>query len=235
MKINIFIPTIPKHFQYLDKICELYMSGVVIPHQIIISVGNYNTSHKVLFDNLEKKYQKLIVIREENHLFTAESCQKAKNYDADVVVFHGSDDYPHPQRVEIVQHYFDKYKELKHLHHSYTKIYKFGNINIDDIKEFDLSFVYNKYFAKGYDEGSKISKTLRPWDFLNELPKIPFTGGAAAYSMEVLENIQWDSFKFDFMYQTPTHRGQDYEYFMKSIQKYNNALFIDSPIYWYNV
>ena len=233
MKINVFIPTFSRDFKYLNEIVKLYMSGSYIPNKIIISIGLYRDENKLFFDHVEKMYDNIIIIRDYEKLLAAENRNKAKNYDCDVVAFHDSDDYPHPDRLKIINYYFEKYSNIMHLHHNYNRQYLFEDIDMKSIEVETTNNIYDNYFPDGnYKYGSELSKRQRKQSF--SLNKFSIAIGVGAYKMEVLRNIEWSSYDFDFMYENIERRGQDYEYFMKTIYKYNMGLFIDAKIYYYN-
>ena len=238
LKMNVFIPTMPRDFKYLKEIVLRYMNGSQQPNKIIISISSYKFENKLFFDDIEKMYNNIIIIRDQEKLLSAESREKAKNYDCDVVVFQDSDDLPHPDRLKIISYYFNKYHDIMHIHHNYIigstpTTHKFNEIKINNIKEHFSTNIYDYYFPNGdYKYGVNISKNKKIQAFT--LVPFLFATGVGAYKIEVLNNIKWSSYNYDFMYENPKRRGQDYEYFMKSIYKYNKALFLDAKLYYYN-
>jgi hypothetical protein len=230
MKIIVFIPTFPRDFNYLDEIINMYINGSILPNNIIISVGSYNFKYKDFFDNLEKKYPLVKIIRDNKKLLAAENRYKVKFYDFDIVVYQDSDDCPHPDRIKIVKYYFEKYPDLMHLHHSY-KIdnCKFEKIDLSKINENTSDIVYKNYFdikSKKFEH----KKRLQAFNLFN----YRIHAGVGIYKKEVIDTIDWSSYNFRFMYDNPENIGEDYEYMMKTIEKYNKGLFIDADLYYYN-
>ena len=118
MKTDVFITTYPPHFNYLNRIVDMYLNSTVKPDNIVISVSSYNENQKNFFDDLENKNKIVKILRNKNLLLTAESRTLAKNSDADIIIYHDSDDFPHNSRVEMIKYFFQNY-DIMHLHHSY--------------------------------------------------------------------------------------------------------------------
>ena len=111
MTLSLVIPSTPNHFQYVDCIIKNYLNGTVIPDEIIISVSNSHQIDSKIFDSLIDKYFNTypnLKIIKHNHIVPegpnrGEGSKVAKY---DLISYHDSDDIPHPQRIEIIKHFF---------------------------------------------------------------------------------------------------------------------------------
>ena len=119
MKLDVYIPTYQPHYKYLERVVDMYLNSTEKPNNIVISISGYKENDKKFFDSLEKK-ESVKIIRNSKVKLTAENLLDSNKTDSDIILYHGSDDYPHYQRVEVVKYFF-KYYDIKHLHHSYHK------------------------------------------------------------------------------------------------------------------
>lgn len=254
MKLDVYVPTYPPHFPYLNKIVDMYLKSTEKANNIIISVSGYRDENKSFFDNLEKK-ESVKVIRNKENKLTAENLLDSNKTKSDIILYHGSDDFPHFQRIEVVKYFFKNY-DIKHLHHSYHKCNNnltmgkyWDSVNerwgltskiSDTHPKFDIKMtntyttdlIYKKYFPDGdINTGSKNQKIF---GYAFDVFKQSMAMGACAIKRDVMDEIKWNSRNFLFSTNNPRGRGQDYEFFMRMVHKHNKGLLISFPLYYYN-
>ena len=254
MKLDVYIPTYPPHFPYLNKVVDMYLKSTEKAENIIISVSGYKDVNKIFFDDLEKK-ESVKIIRNKETKLTAENLIDSNKTNSDIILYHGSDDFPHFHRIELVKYFFKNY-DIKHLHHSYHKCngnlthgknwdpkkeswgssHKLKNLhhtfNLNDINIYTTDQIYKKYFPDGKIEtGSQIQKQI---GYSFAVFNHSMAMGACAIKRDVMDEIRWNSRDFLFSINNPTGRGQDYEFFMRMVHKYNKGLLISYPLYYYN-
>ena len=104
-----------------------------------------------------------------------------------------------------------------------------------DIKKtntYTTDLIYKKYFPDGkLETGSQIQKQI---GYSFAVFNHSMAMGACAIKREVMDEIKWSSRNFLFSINNPTGRGQDYEFFMKMVHKFNKGLLISLPLYYYN-
>ena len=49
MKLDVYIPTYPPHFPYLNKVVDMYLKSTEKAENIIISVSGYKDVNKIFF------------------------------------------------------------------------------------------------------------------------------------------------------------------------------------------
>jgi len=254
MKLDVYIPTYKPHFKYLNKLVDMYLKSTETPDNIVISVSNYVESDKSLFEDLEKK-ERVKIIKNKGVKLTAENLLDSNKTDSDIILYHGSDDYPHYQRVEVVKYFFENY-DIMHLHHSYHKCNDSGNkgkywdsinekwgnttnmgddhpkFNLDETNIYTTDPIFKKYFPDGKIETG--SKNQKLFGYTFDVFKQSMAMGACAIKKEVMDDIKWSSTNYMFAQNNEGGRGQDYEFFMRMVHKYNKGLLISFPLYYYN-
>jgi hypothetical protein len=107
MKYSLFIPTIPKHFHFLNEILEKYKNGSEQPDEIIISISE---SSKINQDDIRilKNNFNIKIIEHNNIMLAGPNRQVSKEFcNGDVIIYQDSDDLPHFQRIEVIKSFFE--------------------------------------------------------------------------------------------------------------------------------
>ena len=117
MNISLVIPSTQNHFQYLDCVLKNYKNGTELPNEVIVSLSNAHLVPTDKIDELEKKYQNQFdVFKILRHNRTIQEGpnrgEGSKASTCDYITYHDSDDIPHPQRIEIIKHFFKNYDIL---------------------------------------------------------------------------------------------------------------------------
>ena len=229
-KISVFIPTIPDHFTYLDKILPIYIDkSVEKPDEIVVSVSQCDDIPNLKF--ITNKYKDVKFLLHKDALLSGPNRQFSNQCKGDIIVYHNSNALPHIQRLQIIKHFFNKY-DIVHLNHSYdTK--KNYNENIIDIKK-DITVIrtgplYRKYYPhKNLKECIKYN--TYGGDFENVIDYVH--SGITCIRKEVLNHIKWKHpNELNFVKNELTF-GDDYEFNMETLFKYNKSMIIDSKIYF---
>jgi hypothetical protein len=231
MTLSLVIPSTPNHFQYVDCIIKHYLNGTVIPDEIIISVSNSHQIDSKIFDSLNEKYLESypnLIILKHTHMVPegpnrGEGSKVAKY---DLISYHDSDDIPHPQRIEIIKHFFNKF-DINHLNHSYKYEIGFDIIDFEKIKYVLPNELYNSHFGENNDY------TERPLDFFPNpnnksygcMSDFWVCGGPTTIHRSVLDTIKWNQDKI---------LSYDYDFCMDVLFTLKKSIVIDSPLIWYN-
>lgn len=206
-KISVVIPCHYKHFHFIDKLLKMYGEQTRVPDEIIIILCEANkTSQKNVRMVEEKSYKfKLNIIKLRNkspagnnrYLGTKES-------NGDIIVFQDADDYPHIQRIEIIEYFFYKFPDIVHICHAYSRTNIIKTVNISEIKY----------------------EIMKHNIFLNhkEMAKYSLTNGNIAIRKSIMNRVKWELKKF---------RGQDVAFNRNIYSVYSKFLLIKFPIYIY--
>jgi len=205
-KISVIIPCHYNHFKYVDKLLRYYDNQTLLPLEVIIVVSeteNKNTNTKWVENH--KYYVRIIKIKGKsaagNNRYIG-----AKNAKGSLLVFQDADDFPHHQRLEIINYFFDKYQDIVHICHK---------------------FDYNENKMK-YNNLDNIDHEIITTNDVFMLPKIripeKITNGNVAIRKEIYDKVNW----FNDMY-----RGQDVQFNNGVYNKYKRTLYIKVPIYYY--
>jgi hypothetical protein len=230
MKISLVIPSTTNHFKYVDCILKNYELGTVKPDEVIVSISNGHLLDEQNLKNIELKYknsfEKLKFIINPFQVMEGPNRGIGSIHTSfDYITYHDSDDIPHPQRIEIIKHFFKNY-DILHLNHSYTFSTIFEKILLNDIILIESEKIYLDHFGnKTYEN--------RPLDYFpNPNDKsygyncgFPVCGGPTTIHKSVLDHISWNENRI---------LSYDYDFCMDVLFKYKKSIIIDSPLIWYN-
>lgn len=231
MKLSLVIPSTPNHFKYLDCIIQNYLNGTVKPDEIIVSISNSHQINSSLIENLEKKYGEIYGnLKIIKHVRTIQEGpnrgEGTKISQHELISYHDSDDIPHPQRIEIIKYFFEKF-DILHLNHSYRFETGFDFIDKDSIKYISPVDLYNSHF------GENNTFTTRPLDLYPDpnnksygcMSGFCVCGGPTTIRRNVLEKIFWNDERI---------LSYDYDFCMDVLFTFKKSMIIDSPLIWYN-
>lgn len=232
MNISLVIPSTQNHFQYLDCVLKNYKNGTELPNEVIVSLSNAHLVPTDKIDELEKKYQNQFdVFKILRHNRTIQEGpnrgEGSKASTCDYITYHDSDDIPHPQRIEIIKHFFKNY-DILHLNHSYTYEQGFNTLKIDEIKHVDSEKIYRTHFGDSFDDEKQ-----RPIYHYNNLENKSYgnnqgfhvCGGPTTIHKSVLDTVKWNDERI---------LSYDYDFCMDTLFYLKKSMIIDAPLIWYN-
>lgn len=203
---TIAIPCHHLHAHFLMRTCLAYANQTVLPDEVVISLSGTKHLDKELILDLESRQWpfKLKVIQSEESQTEAQNRNSAAaNASKDILINHDADDLPHPQRVEIIKHFFSKY-DIVHLMHS---------------------ALHPSEEVSPYENFDEINYHIlwRYADTLNK--KTSFCGGPIAMLRSVFERFQWK--------ESTRNIGCDVSFNKQVIKGYWKSIAIEAPIYIY--
>ena len=234
LKITVFIPSTPNHFQYLEEIIEIYKIGIVVPDEIIISLSNSHLMDKKQIDNLENSCPFVKVLRHKEMVEAGPSRQFAQNTDADIIIYQDSDDKPHVQRVEFIRNIFYSDPDIWVINHSYSKI----NDYTDILYNFNFETIYTDQLLKMYFPNNTISEAKKQGAYGGGL-NFPVHAGAVCIRKEVLDTIKWKKRDEQTVIPPPRKEGfrgagnEDMEFCMEALFYLKKSIIINCPLYFY--
>jgi hypothetical protein len=230
MKISLVIPSTPNHFRYIDCILKNYENGTEKPDEVIISVSEGNRINSQLIEELKSKYSNSFgrlefVLNNRQVMEGPNRGIGSEHTTCEYITYHDSDDIPHPQRIEIIKHFFKNY-DILHLNHSYKYETGFDEIKIEDIKIADSKKLYSDHFGDG-------NYTERPLNYFPDPNNRAYgccvgfwvCGGPTTIHRSVLDHIKWNENRI---------LSYDYDFCMDVLFKFNKSMAIDSTLIWYN-
>lgn len=219
MKTTIVIPCAKYHLWILDRTLTSIISGTRIPDEVIIAVSpiEADSQHEII-ERLQGKFGKffrLVIIKESRKLLHAEARNfPIKFIQGGLVLYHDADDTQHPQRIEIVQRFFNEY-DIVHLCHSYrySGEGQAGKIDYNTIRVIPTEKLIERYSGKNWEEirafGSPFMRTHV---------------GACCVRKRVLDKVKWPGL----------YPGEDLRFCLNVLQKFKKTILIDAPLYNYN-
>ncbi|MBI3508306.1 MAG: glycosyltransferase [Chlamydiia bacterium] len=122
-QVSILIPCHPAHFPLLEELLTAYTEQTALPDEVVISLSQYEQIDPSQIAALESKawpFQLLLLKHPQKCAAGTNRKLAARASTGKILICQDADDLPHPQRVEIVKHLFEKYAPFL-LIHSYAK------------------------------------------------------------------------------------------------------------------
>src|SRR3989344_6793822 len=109
---SIIIPCHPKHAQYLYELLKIYEKQTNLPDEVVISISEAHQIEpniiKLLQD--EQWHFPVKLLLSDKKLFAGQNRNIACSYaTSEIFICQDADDFPHPQRIEIIKYFFVKY------------------------------------------------------------------------------------------------------------------------------
>lgn len=176
--VSVIIPCYYKHAPLLYSLLALYEQQTRLPDEVVISLSQAHLVDAQVIENIENRQWafpvKLIMTDEKKYAGENRNiaCEHATG---SIFMCQDADDIPHPQRVEIITHFFDNYP-VDHLFHQLVEVLpegtetSFGEYNNLEY----ISFAYHKNFDELWHYGQ-------------------FTNGNVAIARHVFDTVRWSS------------------------------------------
>lgn len=238
MKTSLVIAATNGNFAYLDCVLAHYRDGSLRPDQVVVSLSNAHLVNVDDLNNLKSKYSQIfedLKILEHDKTMIQGPNRDAATMAADneIIISNDADDIPHPQRVEIIKHFFENY-DILHLNHSYKKLddKEFTHVNINDVKLLNaqdtFNFLFPKYNGEAYSgrrpNPVKCGYTLScygaygPWEWIH--------AGCPTFHKDIFKELRWR--------QTEEY-AWDYDFDFDVAFHFRKSVMIDSKLLWYNM
>jgi hypothetical protein len=231
MKYCVFIPSIPKRFDKLENLVDIYNVGTVKPDEIIINASEVNNeNYIILIDLFNKKIDNLKIIPHQIHLDAGTNRQQALYIStSNIIIYQDDDDLPSNNRVEIIKWFFEN-KDIVCLNHSY--VYNEGlkidpnGLNINNINIIESDNIYKKYFPNNKLEDCKSINSY------GEGFGFPVCAGACSIKKEILKQVEWKNNDLISLCKFAP-KGEDFDFCMDVLFRFNKSIMIDSKLYSY--
>ena len=189
----VIIPCYYGHAHHLFSLLKLYEQQTVLPDKVVIALSE---AHRVApelimaINNEPWLFPVKLVSSDQKRYAGPNRNSACAHADGDILICQDADDVPHPQRVEAIKYFFQKY-HVDHLLH------KFHGANKDNEPEFAL---YNNIGDITYSYPKKYTDTYKIGNVTN---------GNVSILKKVFKKNQWSN----------KRRGQDTEFNKKIYKK----------------
>jgi len=231
VKTSIFIPSIPKNFNNVFNIVDIYLNGTIKPDEIIVNLSMFQQIDPIIINNFVNKYHDKVMLNLiKERLYAGPNRQMAANLcSGDIILYQDDDDLPHKRRVEIVKKYFENDSKILLLNHSFVLNNEKINNNFDKIKEVYSNELYNRYFPE-----NKLTDCLKYTGAFGGGFNFPVHAGIVSIRKEVLQKIKWKGPNELLFAPHPRTKTEDYEFNMEALYYLKSHVVIDAPLYYYS-
>lgn len=216
MKTSLIVPCAAQHAQHLHEILAHYETQTLLPDEIVISLSEYRNVDPTIIETLQEQpwpFPVLLLLSEQKAFAGINRNMACQHATGDIFICQDADDIPHPQRVEIIKYFFEKY-------------------NLDLLAH---SFVWQDS-PQSFDE--QRGKSIKDFQWYTSLETVPFQftnnwreahnklfihNGVIAINKKVFDAVNWSDKK----------RGQDVEFTKKIFAQYKAVLVVNAPLYIY--
>jgi len=242
MKTSLVIPATNGNFNYLKCILSHYQDGTVKPDQVVISLSNSHLVDQKLICQLKERFEG--VFEDYKLLEHTSTLVQGPNRDAgtmacdnEIIISNDADDIPHPQRIEVIKHFFEN-KQILHLNHSYQtrNDMTFEKINLDEVICLEPEETFKLHYRSGDVSDPNISPRPDPRRFgypFDAYGAVPLWGGhcatmcgAPAFHKDVFKTLRW------------RHTEEwtwDWDFCVDVLYRFRKSVLINSKLMWYNL
>lgn len=225
MKISLVIPCTPNHFLNLRENLEKTMSGTSVPDEIVISLSNSNYVSSDLIKKMEEylseKVEKFALLKHYRKMPHGPNRQAGSEAaSGDLLIYQDADDYPHPQRIEIMEYFFDNH-DIVHLNHGWIP----ATIDFENLEKTNISYINPEDIYKQYFPNNNFSDCLGASNYGAGF--VTTTGGHTSVLKKVLERVRWKD------WDELIGRAEDYEFCMEVAYNFKKSMIIDAPLIQY--
>lgn len=238
MKTSLLIPCHNKHTIFIPNLIDCLEASFAKPDEVLFSISEFRESNTLndYGDRIKNLGIKIDFIRNKERKNAAENRNLlAKKSESEVLVFQDADDMFHPQRIEILKHFFLNF-DVNHIAHSYsfTKERSLKQIIINKIKLESVNYLLlNKIYDSVFSDKFISHLMVGGYGSFNKkedlIPQFPICNGAIAIKKEVFEEINWKTDKKTFL----IAEDQDFNY--EVFYNFNKSMLIFEELYYYNM
>ena len=108
--ISVIIPCYDGHFHLLDELITAYENQTRPPDEIVVSLSSAHNVPNIELDKLNAKHNRIPL----QIITTNQACPPGRNRNiasalarGEIFVYNDADDLPHPQRLELIEYFFE--------------------------------------------------------------------------------------------------------------------------------
>ncbi|MCB1118604.1 MAG: glycosyltransferase [Chlamydiia bacterium] len=213
--LSVIVPCCKKHLHLLPPLLEELKMQTTLPDEVAISISECSTLPEEL-KNLSLPFELKVTLTENKQAPGENRNNACRVASGDLFVTQDADDLPHPQRLEILRHFFS---ETEALHMIHTWLPEPDHASQVDRRQLDE---VEKTYKSRYTDFQEIPKEWL-WTRGRLLSLHLPHNGNIALRREVFEQVQWPSMRF----------YEDYHFNRAVIARFRRSLFIDAPLIHY--
>ena len=122
LSTTVIIPCHHLHAQFLHDVLLSYTYQTVLPDEIVISLSETDKIPKILIESITKEswpFKTVLLLSEAPQTEGQNRNNAGQHASGQILICHDADDFPSPQRIEIIRYFFENY-DIVHLLHSFN-------------------------------------------------------------------------------------------------------------------
>lgn len=175
---SVIVPCYHAHFKFLPELCQSLSEQSILPDEVVISVSEVDKidyDDFVSFSNISYPFPVVIATTNEK-LFAGQNRNVAcAHAQGDIFICQDADDIPHPQRIEIVKHFFETHS-MDMLLHRWVGTDKWHQVNSIDYASTNIPFF-----------------SIKRWEDNEVFDRIHY--GNSCLRREVFDEVKWTDLK----------------------------------------
>ena len=232
MKTSLVIPCTPQHFvESLPSVLKAYSNSTKLPDEVVISLSEARLVQRHSMSLDDAKFLSKCVKNEifENFILLSHYDKKShgpnrqagsKVVTGDLIIYNDADDFPHPQRVEIIEYFFENHN-IVHLNHGWIP----AAIDFENFEKTNISYINSEDIYKKYFPNNEFSDCLGASNYGAGF--VCTHGGNTSILKKVLEKVRWKDWN------ELIGRAEDYEFCMEVAYNFKKSMIIDVPLIHY--
>jgi glycosyltransferase involved in cell wall biosynthesis len=229
-KISVVIPCIPEHYNdCLFKLIKQLVDGTRAPDEIIIALSDTDGMNIIDIASFvqrvygELDYHDMILSLTESVAFAGTNRNRGFDVSTgNIIVFTDADDSIHPQKLEIVEYFFNQYPEAQCINHCFIE----QNKEFKTYDDFTKIVVHNSdsVYDKHFPDPMNVERDMYRLWYGTWPYRIPVTNGSVSVRRQVMDRIKW----------TDKRKAQDRQFLYDVLLEFKQSIIIEAGLICYS-
>lgn len=230
MKTTVAIPAIPEHAPQLPALLRMLAEGTERPDQVVVSLAE--AGRVAGLDELAGfaagLFDDFVLLRHPGRMLHGPNRQAATPHIAhELVIYQDADDVPHPQRIQVVKHFFANY-DIMHLNHCCFGMEDpfpvYIGANARPITLVRPETLFQTTFPTG-----NFKECVKTQPYYGQCSGFHITAGMPCVRRAALDKARWKH-PAEFT----LGRSEDYEFNMECLFHFGKTMLIDADLVKYS-
>ncbi len=230
MKTTVVIPAIPEHAAGLPALLKMLAEGGERPDQVIVSLAEAGrvVGLDALADFAGGLFGNFTLLRHAGPMLHGPNRQAATAHVLhDLVIYQDADDVPHPQRIQVVKHFFAAY-DIMHLNHCCFGMEDPFPVYIGRNAR-SITLVKPETLFLTTFPTANFKECVKNQPYYGQCSGFHITAGMPCVRREVLDEVRWKH-PSEFT----LGRSEDYEFNMECLFRFRKTMLVNADLVKYS-